>query len=249
MDRLIYVAMNGAKHTLERQAIVANNMANASTTGFRAAVAAFRALPVIGPGAPTRTFVVDNTVGADFRPGPILQTGRNLDVAINGDGWIAVQGKDGKEAYTRAGDLQMDGNGALQTRAGLNVMGEGSPITLPANSEIAIAVDGTVSAIPLDGVPNAVNIVGRIKLVNPPIDSLERGDDGLFRPKGGGPAAADPNVQLASGALEGSNVSMVESLVDMITHAREYETQIKLLQTAENNSRQWSQIMNMSAAA
>lgn len=249
MDRLIYVAMNGAKHTLERQAIVSNNMANASTTGFRAAVAAFRALPVYGPGAATRTFVVDSTVGADFRPGPILQTGRNLDVAINGSGWIAVQGGDSKEAYTRAGDLQIDGTGALQTRAGLNVVGQGGPITLPPNSEITIAVDGTVSAVPLDGVPNAVNVVGQIKLVNPEPGSLKRGDDGLFRPDTGVPAAADPNVQLASGALEGSNVSMVESLVDMITHAREYETQIKLLQTAENNSRQWSQIMNQSAGA
>jgi flagellar basal-body rod protein FlgF len=248
MDRLIYIAMNGAKHTLERQAVVSNNMANASTTGYRAVVAAFRALPVVGPGAATRTFVVDSTVGADLRAGPVLQTGRPLDVAIDGEGWIAVQGRDGREAYTRAGDLKIDANGALQTRSGLNVLGEGGPITLPQNSEIAIGADGTVSAIPTDGIPNAVNVVGRIKLVNPQAATLSRGDDGLFRPASGSPAPRDGNVQLASGALEGSNVSMVESLVDMIAHAREYETQIKLLQSAENNSRQWSQIMNMTAA-
>ncbi|HZP86090.1 MAG TPA: flagellar basal-body rod protein FlgF [Burkholderiales bacterium] len=248
MDRLIYIAMNGAKHALERQAIVANNMANASTTGYRAIAATFRALPVFGPGAATRSFVVDSTPAADMRAGPIHQTGRALDVAIRGEGWIAVQGRDGREAYTRAGDLQVSSSGALQTRSGHDVVGEGGPITLPQNSEITIAADGTVSAIPTDSVPNAVNVVGRIKLVNPPEGSLKRSDDGLFRLDSGA-APADPSVQLAPGALEGSNVSMVESLVEMITHAREYETQIKLLQTAENNSRQWGQIMNMSAAA
>lgn len=187
MDRLIYVAMNGAKHTLERQAVVANNMANASTTGYRAALAAFRALPVFGTGAPTRTFVVDSTVGSDLRPGAVLPTGRSLDVAINGQGWIAVQGRDGREAYTRAGDLQIDSTGALQTRNGLAVLGEGGPIVIPPNSEITIGADGTVSAIPTDTIPNAVNIVGRIKLVNPPAGNLKRSDDGLFRPTTAGP--------------------------------------------------------------
>lgn len=247
MDRLIYVAMNGAKHTLERQAIISNNMANASTSGFRATIGAFRALPVIGQGGATRTFVVDTTPAADFRSGPIIETGRALDIAVNGDGWIAVQGRDGKEAYTRGGDLQLTGNGLLQTRTGLNVVGEGGPITVPPNSEVTIGGDGTVSVIPTDTTPNAVNIVGRIKLVNPPTRDLERGDDGLFRTKTGQPVPADPNVQLAAGALEGSNVSMVESLVDMITHARQYDLQVKLIQTADDNSRQWSQIMSMSA--
>lgn len=247
MDRMIYVAMNGAKHTLERQAAVSHNLANASTSGFRAAVSAFRALPVVGPGAGTRTFVVDTTTAADFRPGPVTQTGRALDVAVMGDGWIAVQGPDGREAYTRAGDLQLTSNGQLQTRDGLNVLGEGGPITIPPNAEVTIGGDGTVSAIPTDGIPNAVNILGRIKLVNPPVNDLQRGDDGLFRLASITPVPADENVQLASGALEGSNVSVVESLVEMISHARQYETQIKLIQNAENNSRQWSQIMNMSA--
>lgn len=247
MDRLIYIAMNGAKHTLERQAIISNNMANAATSGYRAAVAAFRALPVVGPGGATRAFVVETTPAADMRPGPIIETGRALDVAVNGDGWIAVHGRDGKEAYTRGGYLQLTSAGLLQTRGGLNVIGEGGPITVPPNSEVTIGGDGTVSVIPTDTTPNAVNIVGRIKLVNPPARDLDRGDDGLFRLKSGRPAPADPNVQLASGALEGSNVSMVESLVDMITHARQYDLQVKLIQTADTNARPWSQVMSMSA--
>jgi flagellar basal-body rod protein FlgF len=247
MDRLIYIAMNGAKHTLERQAIVSNNMANAVTSGYRAAVSAFRALPVIGPGAPTRSFVVDSTPGVDFRPGPIIETKRPLDVAVRGDGWIAVQARDGKEAYTRAGDLQLTSTGQLQVRGGLNVVGTGGPIVVPPNSEVTIGGDGTVSVIPTDTTPNAVNVVGQIKLVNPPQRELERGDDGLFRLKGGQPTPADPDVQLASGALEGSNVSMVDSLVDMIAHARQYDMQVKLLESAQTNSRQWSQVMSLTA--
>jgi len=247
MDRMIYVAMNGAKHTMERQAAVSNNLANASTTGFRASMSAFRALPVIGPGSGTRAFVVDTTGSADLRPGPVTETGRPLDVALKGEGWMAVQGPDGREAYTRAGDLQITGAGQLQTREGWNVIGEAGPITVPPNSEVTIGGDGTVSAIPTDGVPNAVNILGRIKLVNPPEKDLQHSDDGLFRLPGGAVAPADANVQLAAGALEGSNVSVVESLVEMITHARHYETQVKLIQNAENNARQWSQILNMAA--
>jgi flagellar basal-body rod protein FlgF len=247
MDRLIYIAMNGAKHTLERQAILTNNMANAATAGYRAAVGAFRALPVYGQGAPTRSFVVDSTPSVDFRPGPIIETKRALDVSVRGDGWIAVQGRDGKEAYTRAGDLQLTSTGLLQVRSGLNVVGTGGPIVVPPNSEVTIGGDGTVSVIPTDTTPNAVNIVGQIKLVNPPQRDLERGDDGLFRLKSGQPAPADPSVQLASGALEGSNVSMVDALVDMIAHARQYDMQVKLLESAQTNSRQWSQVMSLTA--
>ncbi len=247
MDRLIYIAMNGAKHTLERQATTAHNIANVSTSGFKAQVSAFRALPVVGEGARTRVFTVDTTLGANFSEGPLLPTGRPLDVAVSGKGWIAVQGPDGREAYTRAGDLQLNANGLLQTRLGMNVLGEGGPITAPPNSEVTVGGDGTVSVIPNDTTPNAVNIVGRIKLVNPPEKDLVRGDDGLFRLASGRPAPADPSVQLTGEALEGSNVSMVAALVDMIAQARHYETQIKLLQTAENNARSWSQVMSMSA--
>jgi flagellar basal-body rod protein FlgF len=247
MDRLIYIAMNGAKHTLDRQAVTAHNLANLSTSGYKSQIGAFRALPVVGEGAKTRVFTVDSTIGTDFRAGAMQQTGRRLDVAVDGPGWIAVQGPDGREAYTRAGDLQLSANGLLQTRTGLNVLGDGGPITVPPNNDVSIGYDGTVSVVPTDNVPNTVNLVGRIKLVNPPSKDLVRGDDGLFRTKTGRPAPADGSVRLATGALEGSNVSMVDALVDMISQARHYETQLKLLQTAEANAQQWGQVMSMSA--
>ena len=246
MDRLIYIAMTGAKNSMERQATVSHNLANASTTGFRAQIDAFRALPVLGPGAKTRTYVADTEVGTDFSFGSMQTTGRSLDLAVNGKGWIAVQGRDGKEAYTRDGNLQITANGLLQTRNGLSIAGESGPISVPPNSEIAIAPDGTVSVVSQDGIPNAVNIIGRIKLVNPPEKDMVRGGDGLFRQRNGLAAGADPSVLVAPGSLEGSNVSAVESLVEMITHARHFETQIKLMQTADTMTRQMSQVVSMS---
>ncbi len=247
MDRLIYVAMNGAKNTMDKQATVSHNLANASTTGFKAQLDAFRALPVQGPGANTRTFVMNTEVGTDHGFGAIQSTGRALDVAVNGKGWLAVQGRDGKEGYTRDGNLQINPNGVLQTRDGLNLAGEAGPLTIPPNSEVTIAPDGTVSVVPQDGTPNAVNILGRLKLVNPPEKELVRGGDGLFRQRDGQPAVPDANVLLSPASLEGSNVSAVESLVSMITHTRHFETQMKLIQTAENMSRNMGQIISMSS--
>jgi len=246
MDRLLYIAMNGASHVANQQALVAHNLANAQTSGYRAEQNAFRALPVVGPGAKTRVFAVDSTAGWDFQPGFVQNTGRDLDVAVNGKGWIAVQGADGKEAYTRDGNFQLSQNGVLQTRSGLNVIGERGPITVPPNNSIAIAPDGTVSAIPQEGVPNNVAVVGRVKLVNPPEVGLQKSLDGLFRTNDGQAVAADPAVRLAPGALEGSNVSVVEALTSMITLSRQFDMQIKMMQSAENNSRQASQIINMS---
>jgi len=245
MDRLIYTAMTGASQAFMRQAGVANNLANASTTGFRAMEHRFRAVPVQGPGAPTRAFVVDASVANVFDQGPLMATGRPLDVAVQGAGWIAVEGANGAEAYTRAGNLQVNVNGQLQTASGLNVLGDGGPIAIPPDNNITIASDGTVSAIPSFGTPNNVNVVGRIKLVNPPEDQLVRGDDGLFRTQGGAPAEVDENVKLAAATLEGSNVNPVDSMVSMISLARQFETQIKMLQTADANANKASQILSM----
>lgn len=244
MDRMIYTAMTGAKHILEQQATVSHNLANVSTTGFRAQIDAFRAVPVLGGGLPTRAFVVDSTVGADFRSGPIQQTGRELDVAVQGQGWIAVQRADGSEAYTRAGSFKLNENGVLQTQSGLDVIGDGGPISIPPDVRVAIAGDGTVSAIPTaSGQSTAVNVLGRIKLVNAPEADLARGDDGLFQMKAGGEADADANVTLVGGALEGSNVNMVDAMVDMIRLARQFEAHMKLLQNAESNATKASQII------
>lgn len=238
MDRLIYTAMTGAKHLLDQQAVVAHNLANANTTGFRAELSAFRAVPVVGDGLNTRAFVVDSTVGADLTPGVLQQTGRPLDIAVQGAGFIAVQTADGGEAYTRAGDLQISVNGQLQTRNGNAVLGDGGPIAIPPDSKLTIASDGTISMVPTIGVPNAVATVGRIKLVNPSENEIVRGGDGLFRMTSGNPAEPDANVALASGTLEGSNVNVVEAMVSLIENARQFDMQMKMLQNAESNASQ-----------
>ena len=245
MDKLIYTAMTGASHTLQQQAAVSQNLANANTPGFRAAINSFRAVPLVGEGLPTRTFVVDSTAGADFSEGTMQQTGRGLDVAVNGQGWIAVQTADGSEAYTRNGSLQLTQSGLLQTRSGLNVLGDSGPITLPPDTQVTIGKDGTISTIPQDNQPDSGAVVGRIKLTNPPQNMLMRGDDGLFRSRDGKVADADAGVSVTSGYLEGSNVNAVEAMVSMISLARQFETQMKMLTTADNNSRQAAKILGV----
>jgi flagellar basal-body rod protein FlgF len=246
MDRLIYTAASGAKHLMELQSTTANNLANVSTTGFRAQIDSFRAVPVVADGLPTRSFVVDATVGADFSSGPVQMTGRDLDVAVQGKGWLAVQMADGSEAYTRAGGLQMNPNGLLQTTAGQTIQGDGGPITVPPEVTVAIAGDGTISTIATTTKPGAPTVLGRLKLVNPPERDLVRGDDGLFRMKDGSAAPADPQVAVTGGALEGSNVSPVDSMVSMIALARSFDTQMALLKNAENNAAKASQILALS---
>jgi flagellar basal-body rod protein FlgF len=245
MDRMIFTAMTGAKHLLERQAVTANNLANASTGGYRAETRATRAAYVQSDTLPTRAFAVESTTGADFTPGPIQQTGRVFDVAVQGKGWIAVEPAGGGEAYTRDGSLQVSENGVLQTRNGLNVLGDGGPITIPSDTEVSIGRDGTISTVPAGGDPASVTQVGRIKLVDPEEAQLERGADGLFRLRDGSTAAADAGVRIASGSLEGSNVNVAETMIDMIAVARQFEMQMKLIQTAQNDSQQASQLLSM----
>jgi len=235
--------MTGANHTLSQQATVAHNLANSATTGFRAENNAFRAVPVFGEGLPTRAFVVDSTVGADFTPGPLQTTGRDLDVAIKGPGWITVQLDNGEEAYTRNGSLQISPNGILLTQNGLVVKGETGFITIPPDTRITIGVDGTVSSVPINPQPNTVATVGRIKLVNPPEDSLVKGADGLFRLKDGSQAPIDARVRLIDGTLEGSNVNVVNEMVSMIALARQFDMQMKMLESAQRNAEQASEIM------
>ena len=246
MDRMIYTAMTGAKHILEQQATNSHNLANATSTGFRAQVDSFRAVPVVGPGLPTRTMVVDSTVAADFTPGAIQTTGRTLDIAVEGKGWLAVSRPDGSEAYTRNGAFELNENGMLQTATGLMVMGDGGPISIPPDASITIAKDGTISSVSKADTNAAVNIIGRLKLVNPSESSLVRGGDGLFQLQNGQPADADANVSIVSGALESSNVNVIDAMVNMISLARQFDTQMKLMQNAENNASKASQIFNLS---
>ena len=243
MDRLIYTSMTGANHTLNQQATVAQNLANTSTTGYRSENNAFRAVPIFGDGLPTRAFVVDSTIHADFTPGALQTTGRDLDVAITGSGWIAVQLDNGEEAYTRNGNLQVSSNGLLLTHNGLKVKGGTGTITVPPETRITIGVDGTVSSVPINPQPNTVALVGRIKLVNPPEENLVKGVDGLFRLKDGGVAQVDAKVKLVEGTLEGSNVNVVHEMVSMIALARQFDMQMKMLENAQKNAQQAGEIM------
>ena len=228
MDRLIYLSMAGAKATLQRQDTLANNLANASTNGFRAEMQAFRAVPVLGQGASTRVYALESTIGHDTRSGPVQSTGRPLDVAVQGKAWLAVQSLDGTEAYTRAGSLQVSPEGQLVTPTGLPVLGDGGPITVGVNANVEIANDGSITTTTGNGRPQQV---GKLKLVTSEA-SLNRGTDGLFR-AADGDLQADPTARVQSGALEGSNVSPIETMVAMIAAARQFEQQMKMLQGAE----------------
>jgi flagellar basal-body rod protein FlgF len=241
MDRLIYLAMSGAKATMQRQETLANNLANVSTVGFRAELAAFRAVPVEGSGASTRVYSLESTPGYDATPGVVGATGRNLDVAMKGAAWLAVQGLDGTEAYTRGGSLDINAEGNLVTTSGLTVLGDGGPIQVPPDTQVGIAADGTVSATDTNGRSASI---GKLKLVTPE-GALARGTDGLFR-GGDGDLAADPLARLQDGALEGSNVSAVETMVAMIAAARQFEAQMKSLSTAEGNDKAASQLLSVS---
>ncbi|HEY4038434.1 MAG TPA: flagellar basal-body rod protein FlgF [Burkholderiaceae bacterium] len=242
MDRLIYTSMSGAKYLLERQATLSNNLANAGTTGFRGDTVGLRAVPAVSAQAGTRVFTVETTTGADFSQGPLQATGRTLDVAIQGQGWFAVQATDGSEAYTRDGALQVGPDGVLQLANGLQVQGTGGPISIPADAQsILIAGDGTLSVKAASS--KTPTTVGQLKLVNPPTSELLKGSDGLFRTQSGEPAEADASVKAVDGTLEGSNVNVVEAMVGMIAASRQFELQMKMLSTAEQNEQKASTVV------
>jgi flagellar basal-body rod protein FlgF len=240
MDRMIYLSMSGAKATMQRQDTLANNLANVSTPGFRAELQAFRAVPVQGSGASTRVYALETTTGYDATAGALTSTGRKLDVAVKGNSWLSVQALDGTEAYTRGGALDISNDGTLTTRSGLPVLGDGGPLQVPANTEVSIGADGTVSAKGANGKSSAI---GKLKLVTPETP-LTRGEDGLFR-AASGDLSADDTARVQDGALEGSNVSPVETMVAMISAARQFEAQMKMLQTAEANEKSAQQLLTM----
>ena len=244
MDRMLYVAMSGAKQAMEQQASVANNMANVSTPGFRAQINTFRAVPVVGEEAPTRAFVAAATPGADFTHGPLTETGRDLDVAVRGEGWLVVQAPGGGEAYTRVGNLQVGPDGQVTTMGARPVVGDSGALVIPPGSTVTIAADGTIAARGA-GDPNVgVANVGKLKLVNPDTRDLVRGEDGLFRMRDGvRPPEADANVVVAAGMVEGSNVNPVEAMVAMIANGRSFEMQMKSIQTADTNAQSANKLL------
>jgi flagellar basal-body rod protein FlgF len=235
MDKLLYIAMSGASQTLRAQAATSHNLANANTTGFKADLSEFQSRAVTGPGFASRVYATNASVGWDSSMGAQLTTGNPFDVAVQGKGFIAVQDAQGNEAYTRNGDLHVDPNGQLMTAAGLQVLGDGGPVSVPPFSSASIAADGTISIVPSGQTPQTVSNVGRIKLVNPPADTISRGADGLFRTTTGQPAEADASTTLASGVLEGSNVDLAGSMVNMIELSRNFDLQIKAMHAAEDD--------------
>jgi flagellar basal-body rod protein FlgF len=244
MDRFLYISMSGAKETLRAQSANNHNLANASTTGFRADLSAFQSRAVAGAGYASRAYATHSTTGWDAAQGALQSTGRDLDVGVQGPGWIAVQGADGREAYTRAGDLRVDPGGILMNGAGHAVLGDAGPISVPPSASVTIGADGTVSIVPLGQGPETRALVGRIKLVNPPQQSLERGEDGLFRIADGSDAPADAAVRLASGVLESSNVNAADAMVNMIELARRFDLQVKAMRTAEENAASAAQLLS-----
>ncbi len=244
MDRLVYTAMTGANAAASRQAVLANNLSNVSTNGFRAQLATYRAVPVQGEGATTRVFALEASAGYSDKPGPPVRTDNPLDARATGNNWFTVQGLDGTEGYTRNGHFEVGADGNLQTSNGLPVMSNGgAPIAVPPGAMLSIAIDGNISA-KVGNQPS--NNIGRLKIVTPTVDDpLRRGEDGLFRANSGDPLNNDDTARLEIGALEGSNVNAIETMVGMIQSARQFEAQTRLMQTAESNDRSASQLLGM----
>ena len=243
MDRGLYVAMTGAKQIMQAQAVNNHNIANLSTIGFRADAVSFASQPSYGPGYATRVNAVAGDAGTDFSTGVMESTGRGLDIAVNGKGFIAVQGTDGQEAYTRAGDLRVTSTGAVTTASGLPVLTQSGPLIIPPSTVVSIGGDGTVSAVPQGSAAFAITQVDRIKLVNPPTTDLQKGDDGLLRLKSGGKAKVDDTVSVTSGMLESSNVNAAQSLISMIELQRLYEFQIKSINSTDTNEQSAERMM------
>ena len=245
MDRMLYVAMNGAKQNMLAQSANTNNLANVSTPGFRADFASFRSMPVFGNGHPTRAYAMAERPGVNLNPGVLNTTGNPLDIAIDGDGYFAVQAADGSEAYSRAGNMRLTTSGLLLSGTGEPLMGNAGPITLPPSRKIEISTEGIVSVIPLEQTEDTPQVVDRIKLVSPPPANLFKGNDGLLRLKEGGQSPANANVRVVSGSIEMSNVNIAESLVNMIELARQFELHVKMMKTAGEQAEQVSQLMRI----
>lgn len=237
MDKALYISMTGAKHNMQAQVVHSNNLANASTTGFKADFAQARSMPVYyGDGQPTRAYSLTESPGIDMRQGSLNETGRELDIAINGDGLLAVQLPDGREVYSRAGNLQIDPTGILRNGEGMVVLGDGGPIALPPQEKVEIGVDGSISVIVAGEGPKTPAQVDRIRLVNPDSKNLEKDESGYLRTRDGSRPVADASVTVTSGFLETSNVNTISEFTSVLSLARQYELQVKLMKTVEGNS-------------
>lgn len=246
MDKLLYVAMSGASENAIAQKAHANNLANVSTNGFQRDLEQARSIPVFGEVMPSRAYAMSERPGTDFSGGAMIDTGRDLDVAVKGDGWIAVQTADGGEAYTRSASLNVDALGVLRAGNGLPVMGNGGPIAVPPQQQIEIGVDGTISVRSMGEGPKVMAQVDRIKLVKLDMKNMEKGADGLIHTKDGKAAGADGTVQVESGFLQASNVNAVEEMTSVLTLSRQFELHIKMMKTAETNDESMARVLQIS---
>lgn len=240
MDKALYIGMSGAKQNMLAQRAHANNLANVSTTGFKKDFAQARSMPVFGEHHPTRAYAMTERPGTDLSAGALMETGRKMDVAVDGEGWLAVQNQRGEEVFTRSGSLQIDVNGLLRNANGDMVMGNGGPVALPPFDNLQVGADGTISIVPVGGPPDQLVEIDRLKLVNPPPEALEKGEDGYIRRKPDqaldGPEPPDAALRVASGFLESSNVNAVEEMIANLQLSRQYEMQVKVMSTAKENS-------------
>lgn len=245
MDHFVYIAASGAKEAMLAQAVNANNLANASTVGFRGDFLEAQTLYLRGAGEHTRAYNVVEETGTDFRQGPIEQTGRDLDIAISGPGWFAVQAEGGGEALTRRGDFRVDEFGQLVNGAGETLIGDAGPIALPPFSSMSIGADGTISLIPLGEQPSALAALDRVKLVNPPLEAISKNEFGELQMQDGLPVEPDGEVRLITGALEASNVNTVSAMVQMIELSRQFEQFMKLAKVGEDIDTSSSSLMRL----
>lgn len=247
MDRLIYSSLAAMRGAMARQTTVANNLANVNTAGFRGEFTSAEAEWLKGSGLNGRATVSNEVTGADMKPGAVTSTGRDLDVAMNGDSLLAVQAADGSEAYTRRGDLQLSDSGLLTTGDGSLVLGQSGPITLPPADSVSIGKDGQIWIVPQGGDPKNPQAVDQLKLVSAGGSTIKKGLDGLFRVEGDGTGAlpSDPDASLTSKSLEGSNVNASATLVDMIDASRAWEAQVKMLTTAQDLDKSSAALMQL----
>lgn len=243
MDKLLYVAMSGASENAIAQKVNANNLANVTTNGFQRDLQQARSMPVFGEVMPSRAYAMSERPGTDFSDGAMIQTGRDLDIAVKGDGWIAVQTPDGGEAYTRTASMNIDALGVLRAGNGLPVMGNGGPIAVPPEQQIEIGADGTISVRSMGEGPQVMAQVDRIKLVKPSLKNMEKGPDGLIHTKDGKPAAADAGVQIESGFQQASNVNAVEEMTSVLALSRQFELHIKMMKTAEDDDTSMARVL------
>lgn len=232
---MLFVAMNGAKQAMRSQASISQNLANVSTAGFKSSLDTFTSWHIKGQGFNTRVYNQLQSAGSDLSRGSFTSTNRDLDVVVSNQGWIAVQGRDGTEAYTQAGNFKLDEAGLLTTGAGHPVLGTSGPIIIPPSQKLEIGDDASISVISIGQTAETLAIIDRIKVVKPDESQLQKGGDGLMRLKDGSKAVADATVSLTSGVVEQSNVNAVSALVDLIQNSRQFEANVKLMNTAKQN--------------